>query len=202
MLTVDQLKKIAPACRDPEGWAPLFDATLYHENFTLRQAAMFLAQTGHESGDFNTLVENLNYSSDRLLVVFPKYFKGVNDISKFNRNPEAIANVVYANRMGNGDTDSGEGYKFRGRGILQVTGKANYMKCSEFIYGNEESLLEDPDMLEHQEDAINSALWFWKTHNLINVKDCNAVTQIINGGQTGAADRLNRFNNAYAVLSQ
>lgn len=201
MITTDKLIKICPACKEPAEWARLLDNHLLEDGFNAQQAAMFVAQTSHESADYNTLAENLNYSSDRLLVVFPKYFKGKNDLSKYHRVPEAIANVVYSNRMGNGDEASGEGYKFRGRGILQVTGKSNYMKCSEFIYGNEETLIDDPDLLLHKEDAINSAIWYWTVNDLKSIKSVEKSTKLINGGFNGLPDRINRYDTAVRLFT-
>lgn len=196
MITLEQFKTVFPLCKDPEQWVSLFEKLEFK---TKEQIAGFLAQTGHESSSFNVLAENLNYSGDRLMVVFPKYFKG-KDVSKYNRNPTAIANLVYANRMGNGDEASGDGYKFRGRGILQVTGKTNYMRCSEYLFGHDDTLLEDPDMLLLPEHALGSALWFWKTNKLETVTDFVVLTKKINGGVVGLDHRTELYGKLLKVL--
>lgn len=188
MITIDKFKEVFPHCKNPDTWYSLFESKLpEHGIESDEQINMFLAQTGHESGQFNTLEENLNYSGDRLLVVFPKYFKG-RDVSSFNRNPEAIANVVYAGRMGNGNEASGDGYKFRGRGILQVTGRSNYTHCSQFIY-NDDTLVQHPELLKEPEAALGSAIWFWSANNLVNETDFVAMTKKINGGTIGLNER-------------
>lgn len=200
-ITLDQFKKILPKCKNPETWCNLLNQELPEHGIISRsQIAAFIAQTSHESADYNVLSENLNYSGERLLVVFPKYFKD-KDVSKYNRNPASIANVVYANRMGNGDEASGEGYKFRGRGVLQVTGKANYMKCSEFLFGDDEALLHDPDMLLLPEHALGSALWYWSANNLANVINMTVLTKKINGGLHGQEDRQLRYDKAMSILT-
>lgn len=201
MITLDKLKKVLPQCKEPEEWVELLQKELVSEHgFTTKQhVAAFLAQTAHESSSYNTLSENLNYSGERLNIIFPKYFKN-RDVSKFHRNPEAIANVVYANRMGNGDESSGEGYKFRGRGILQVTGKVNYMKCSEFLFGTDNTLVEDPDLLLLKEHALGSALWFWTANKLTSVSDFVLLTKKINGGTIGLEHRTELYNKALKEL--
>ncbi len=196
MITEVHLKAICPNCPDHAGWAKALDAEFVRNNFTKRQAAHFISQTSHESSDFKNLEENLNYSSDRLLVVFPKYFNSIT-APNYHRNPKAIGSKVYANRMGNGDENSQEGYKFRGRGILQITGKNNYTACGLYMKKN---LVSNPDDLLTKENAISSALWFWHTNNLITVDDVTLLTKKINGGTIGLDDRLSRFNKAIAIL--
>lgn len=159
---------------------------------TREQEAAFLAQTAHESSSFNVLAENLNYSADRLNVIFPKYFKN-RDPRPYHRNPEAIANLVYANRMGNGDTDSGDGYRYRGRGILQVTGKSNYMHCSLALFGQDDVLVDAPDLLLHKPNALGSALWYWQENKLETVTNFTLLTKKINGGTIGLAHRQELF---------
>ncbi len=200
MITLDQFKAILPQCKEPEDWVSLLNEELPEHGFkTKEQIAAFIAQTAHESSSYNVLSENLNYSGERLNIIFPKYFK-TRDVSKFHRNPAAIANVVYANRMGNGDESSGEGYKFRGRGVLQVTGKANYMKCSEYLFGNDDVLVDDPDLLLHKPNALGSALWFWHANNLLNCTDFVLLTKKINGGTIGLDHRQELYRKALSVL--
>jgi putative chitinase len=135
-----------------------------YEINTVNRVSGFLAQCGHESNDFTVLKENLNYSADGLNKVFPKYFKNAGrDANDYARNPEKIANVVYANRMGNGDISSGDGWKYRGRGAIQLTGKDNYSSFAKYIG---KSLDETVSYCETLQGAVESACWFWKTRNL------------------------------------
>lgn len=156
----------------------------------------FLAQAAHESGNFKFLKENLNYSADSLLKVFPKYFKDKATADKYARNPEKIASRVYASRMGNGDEASGEGFKFRGRGYIQLTGKDNYKAFSNFIG---EDCVANPDLVSDKYPLI-SAAWFFDKNNLWTICDKGAsdevvtsVTKRVNGGTHGLADRISKF---------
>jgi len=174
---------------------PKYDIT------TVERVAGFLAQCGHESADFTVLKENLNYSADGLHKVFPKRFPTLESANPYNRNPEKIANKIYADRMGNGPEASGEGYKFRGRGAIQLTGKDNYTK---FAASVGKSLDEAVTYCENLTGAIESACWFWKTHNLNNYCDSNDVvgmTKVINGGTLGLDERKHHFENNLVVLS-
>jgi len=167
---------------------------------TPERLSMFLAQVGHESGGLKTLHENLNYKEERLAQIFPKYFKGV-DTSEYAHNPERIANLVYANRMGNGDVESGDGYRFRGRGAIQLTGRSNYTACGADL---EVDLEENPDWLETPEGAIMSAAWFWDQHDLndwADKGDVLMVTKKINGGTIGLEDRKELYGEALKVFS-
>ena len=197
----EQFKRILPKCKDPEGWYNAIGNHLEEFNIvTPEQIAMFLAQIGHESLDMNVLTENFNYSADRLKVVFPKYFRN-RDVNQFHRKPEAIANIVYANRMGNGSPESGDGWKYRGRGLIMITGRYNYSQCSEYLYSDSNILINRPELLsEDKEVAILSALWFWQKHNLQDISSIRESTRIINGGQNGIEDRISRFERALDVL--
>lgn len=199
-ITVEQLSQILTRCRQPQQWADLLNDYLPGYGIeTPDQIARFLAQCGHESADFNVVEENLNYSADRLKVIFPKYFRNANP-QTYHRNPECIANLVYANRMGNGDERSGDGWKYRGRGVLQVTGKFNYTECSEYIFGND-TLVKDPDLLFLPEYALRSALWYWHTRKLNAITDMTLLTKRINGGTIGLAHRLELYEKAIGVLA-
>ena len=201
MFTVQQFQQMCPACHEPQEWSELISSELYHHGFeNNEQVAMFIAQTAHESLDFNILAENLNYSGERLAVVFPKYFRNL-DVRQYHRQPQKIANLVYANRMGNGSPDSGDGYRYRGRGVLQVTGKVNYAKCSEYLYGSDDVLLDDPDQLLYKPNALGSALWYWNANKLLTVTDVVKATKVINGGTNGLDDRQRRYNKALSILS-
>ena len=158
--------------------------------------AHFLAQAAHESGNFKFLKENLNYSADSLLKVFPKYFKDKATADKYARNPDKIANRVYASRMGNGDEASGDGFKFRGRGYIQLTGKDNYKAFSNFIG---EDCVANPDLVSDKYPLV-SASWFFDKNNLWTICDkgatdevVTAVTKRVNGGSNGLTDRLSKF---------
>lgn len=170
---------------------------------TLR-LAHFLAQCGHESGGFRAVQENLNYSADGLNKIFPKYFKNAGrDAAQFARNPEKIANVVYANRMANGDTASGDGWRFRGRGYIQLTGKGNYTKFDKMVT---ESILEQPDLVATKYPLM-SAAFFFDSNGLWSICDrgttdeiITAVTKRVNGGTIGLADRIKHFKEYYNLL--
>jgi len=166
---------------------------------TPARIAGFLAQCAHESGNFSAVRENLNYSADGLRRIFPKYFRDV-DANQYHRQPEKIANRVYASRMGNGDEFSGDGWRYRGRGLIQLTGKSNYIACS-LDLGID--LLENPEYLETPEGAARSAAWFWWKNNLNNFADKNDIlgmTKRINGGTIGLEDRKKHYFHALEVL--
>ena len=167
---------------------------------TLERISMFLAQIGHESGGLTKLHENLNYKAARLAQIFPKYFRDV-DPEGYANNPERIANRVYADRMGNGSEDSGDGYKFRGRGAVQLTGRSNYTACGKDLGVDLEA---NPDYLETPEGAIRSAAWFWDQHDLNELSDeknVTAVTKKINGGVIGLEERTALFEEALTVFA-
>ena len=159
--------------------------------------AHFLAQLAHESGNFTAVVENLNYSSDGLLKTFPKYFKDRATADQYARNPQKIGSRVYANRMGNGDEASGDGFKFRGRGYLQLTGKNNYKAFSAFIG---QDCVADPTLVANRY-PMDSAVWFFDVNKIWDICDkgagedvVKAVTRKVNGGLNGIDDRLKKFN--------
>ena len=168
---------------------------------TLR-LAHFLAQCGHESGGFKAVKENLNYSADGLKKIFPKYFPG-NLNESYARQPEKIANRVYSSRMGNGDEKSGEGFKFCGRGYIQLTGKSNYTAFDKMV---EENIIENPDLVATKY-PLASAAFFFNSNNLWTICDkgadtatVTAVTKRVNGGTIGLDDRIKHFNEFYNLL--
>lgn len=200
IITTEQLKECMPGCKDPGTWAPLLDTHLFEFGIIDPQdVAAFISQTGHESANYNILEENLNYSADGLKKTFNKYFRDV-PVENYARNPKKIASRVYANRMGNGDEESGDGWRFRGRGIIQVTGYNNYSACSEYLYNDKMVLLDDPDILTEKRDALLSALWFWDVNGLKHITDFEKLTRRINGGTHGIDDRRIRYNRALKVL--
>lgn len=179
---------------------PQFEVT------TPNRVAAFIAQCAHESADFTVLSENLNYSADALNKLFGKYFAAAGrDAAPYHRKPEMIANVIYANRMGNGDTKSGEGYKFRGRGPIQLTGKDNYWKFASDFFEDPETVMNDPDLVTDDiPTALYSALWFWNKNNLnreADSGDIKLMTKKINGGYIGLEDRIKHYNHAIEVLT-
>lgn len=158
-----------------------------------RQSA-FLAQCAHESAGFSRLAENLNYSAAGLAATWPGRFRGVdgqpNALARaYQRRPVVIANHVYANRMGNGSEETGDGWRYRGRGLLQITGRGMYQRCGE-VLGL--PLLEQPDLLLQPEPAVLSAAWFWQSNGLnalADAGDLEGITRRINGGLNGLAER-------------
>lgn len=167
---------------------------------TPNRMAMFLAQIGHESGGLTHFHENLNYKADRLAQIFPKYFRNV-DTSEYAHNPAKIANRVYADRMGNGSEDSGDGYKFRGRGAIQLTGRSNYIACGKDL---EVDLEANPDWLETPEGALKSAAWFWDQHDLNDCADDGDITKCtkkINGGTIGLEERTELYEEALKLFA-
>ncbi len=185
-------------------YVPLFDEVLpqYGIDTPLRKAH-FLAQVTHESGGFKYVRENLNYSAKALFNVFRKYFPNMTVANEYARQPEKIADKVYANRLGNGSEASGDGYKFRGRGLIQLTGKNNYMAFQK-VTG--ENLITDPDQVASPKYALASACWYWqkrKINTYADQDDIHMVTKLINGGYNGLANRqhyLEEYKKLLGVL--
>ncbi len=165
--------------------------------------AHFLAQTGHESGGFKFKSENLNYSAEILRKVFPKYFPDIVVAKKYERKPEAIASKVYGGRMGNGPEATKEGFKFKGRGYIQLTGKDNYKAFDATV---EDDILANPDLVATKYPLL-SAAWFWNSRKLNAIADQGAtddvvtkVTKLVNGGTIGLADRIKHFKEYHKLL--
>jgi putative chitinase len=171
----------------------------YQINTPKRQAA-FIGQCMHESGGFKLLQENLNYSAKGLMATWPSRFPNEEVANEYARNPEKIANKVYGGRMGNADESSGEGWKYRGRGIKQLTGKENYQRCGEALGVD---LVGNPDLLLEPKYATLSAGWFWNKHNLNDLadkSDIETMTKRINGGLLGLDARKAAIAKAESVL--
>ena len=168
---------------------------------TIDRVAGFIAQTSHESAGYSVLTENLNYSAEALDKIFPKYFKRAGrDAKDYHRQPEKIANVIYANRMDNGDTDSGDGWRFRGGGILQLTGRYNY---TQFGKAEDKTAEEATEFVRSPIGALASACWFWNTNNInkyCDAQDITGMTKRINGGTIGLEDRKKHYAHALEVL--
>lgn len=175
-------------------------AGMYYILDTTTRAAAFIAQVGHESGGFNFVKENLNYSADGLLKVFPKYFPNRQLAEQYQRNPQMIANRVYGGRMGNGPEATGDGYKFCGRGLIQLTGKNNYQRMATDFQC---SLDECVAYLETPVGACYSAAWFWDVNllnDLCDKGDFTTLTKRINGGTIGLQDRMHHYQLALQLI--
>ena len=179
---------------------PLNAAFAHFDITTVQRASCFLAQVGHESGGFRAIVENLNYSAEGLRKVFPKYFPTADLANAYARKPEKIANRVYANRMGNGPENLGDGWRYRGRGLIQLTGKRNYEL---FAAAMGMSLADTIAYLETREGAAMSAGWYWSANGLNSLADqglFKKMTVAINGGLNGYKDRLAHYEKARNLL--
>jgi putative chitinase len=202
-VTLDLLKKIAPKTKVSvleKFVQPLSEVTEHYEINTPQRLAAFLAQTAHESGGFNAIKENLNYSARGLMTTFKKYFPTEELAKQYERQPEKIANKVYGGRMGNGPETSGEGAKFCGRGLIQLTGKSNYTRLAKDL---EMSIDECVAYLETPAGAVTSAGWFWDNNNLNKYADSSDFTMLtkrINGGTIGLADRKHHYEIALEAL--
>ena len=200
-LTVSQLKQMVPGITHADHWIEAFDQLLPdYEINTPKRIAAFIAQCAHESGGFRFLKENLNYKAESLMKTFPKYFSDRDTANAYAKQPAKIANRVYGNRMGNGDEASGDGFRYCGRGLIQLTGKSNY---SWFAASLEISPEEASAYLETFEGAAQSACWFWESNNL-NVEadagDIKKMTKKINGGYIGLDDRIKHYEHALHIL--
>jgi len=201
-LTQDQLKKIIPKNQYVSYWYTALQQLLpQYEINTPDRIAAFLAQCAHESGNFVFIKENLNYKWASLRKVFPKYFPTDALAQQYEKQPEKIANRVYANRMGNGPEESGDGWRFCGRGLIQVTGRENY---SWFAASLQISPEEASEYMETFEGAAQSACWFWESNNLnqwADKQDILTLTKRINGGTIGLEDRKKHYEHCLHVLA-
>jgi putative chitinase len=200
ILSEKQLAELIPKNPYVDHWHHAMEQCLpdYDIN-SPRRVAAFVAQCAHESGGFRFLTENLNYRAESLVKTWPKYFNTSN-ASSYAKKPERIANRAYANRMGNGDEASGDGWRFCGRGLIQLTGRSNYQAFADSI---ETDINDIPDYLATFEGAVQSACWFWETNNLnkwADLGDIVALTKRINGGTLGLDDRMKHYTHALHVL--
>ena len=198
-MTLDKLKGHIP----DSVLAQIPDTAAKFELNTPLRLAHFLAQAGHESGGFKAVNENLNYGAKGLLGIFKKYFPTEQKALLYERKPEKIANLVYGGRMGNGPEISGEGFKFRGRGYIQLTGKQNYTNFAKFIG---EDTVSNPDLVATKYPLM-SAAWFFHKNGLHKIADEGAtdevvtkVTKRVNGGTIGLPDRIKHFKEYYNLL--
>ena len=206
MITAEQFKHLFPRAQDPESWAEsMANVFPTYEINTPHRIAAFLAQCGHESGGWTVFEENLNYSAQGLNSIFKKYFPTLESAQPYARKPEMIANKVYGGRMGNGPESSGDGYKYRGRGPIQLTGAANYKAFAQEMFDDWQNLYDNPDWVTSDRDfALMSAIWFWNK-NKLNVQadsgDIKLMTKKINGGYIGLEARIKHYNEAIHLLT-
>jgi len=198
-MNIDKLKGHVPDKVLPE----IEEAVTVIGLFSPLRMSHFLAQVAHESANFKYTVENLNYSSKALRAVFGKYFPSDELAEEYHRQPEKIANRVYASRMDNGDEESGDGWKYRGRGYIQLTGKKNYTSFGKFI---EADTVNNPDLVAEKYPLL-SAGWFWMSNDLSSLADSGpeedvvkGITRRVNGGYNGLEDRIKHFNEFYGLL--
>lgn len=197
MINAQQLQQLHI---DPKWVDPLNETFERFGIVTPRQQAAFLGQCGHECGNFRVLEENLNYRAETLMRVWPKRFPTLEIANQYARQPKKIANMVYANRMGNRDEASGDGYRFRGRGCIQLTGSANYFHAGKALGVD---FIMDPDLVATPRYAALTAGFFWSTQKLNALADTGnnlALTKKINGGTIGLNDRILHTNQALALL--
>jgi putative chitinase len=205
-LTLEQLKQLLPRNPNVEDWYESLTKILpdYGIDTPLRIAA-FISQCAHESAGFTILKENLNYRAITLRQKFSKYFPNDEIAQRYASLPnkqEAIANRIYANRMGNGPEESGDGWRYCGRGLIQLTGKNNYSLFADSIGMTVE---EASDYLRTFEGAAQSACWYWETNNLnrfADTGDVKGLTKAINGGYNGLQERIDNYEHALSVLGE
>jgi len=197
MVNAEQLKQLHIGAE----WVDALNETFARFNLTTNnQKAMFIGQCSHESGNFRLLQENLNYKAATLMKLWPKRFPTLEVANQYAGNARAIANKVYADRMGNRDEASGDGYRFRGKGLVQLTGHSNHFHAGKALGVD---FVMQPDLVATPKYAALTAGWFWETHKLnppADALDYIKVTKIINGGTIGLDDRIKHVQHALAVL--
>ena len=196
-MTYDQLDALGI---DHKWLGPLESTFAKYDISSPQRQSSFIGQCAHESGNFRILEENLHYSAPRLMAVWPSRFPNLDVASQYANNPEKLANKIYSGRMGNGDEESGEGYAYRGRGLIQMTGKESYANCGS---GLGVDLVGDPDRLLDPQYAALSAGWFWNKkglNSLADVQDYETMTKRINGGLNGLDDRKAKIAKSLSIL--
>lgn len=201
ILTLSKLERILVGNSNVDEWYRALTENIYFfEIDNEKRIAAFLAQTSHESMNYTRVIENLNYRWTSLRSVFPKYFPNDSLAKKYAHDQRAIANRVYANRMGNGPESSGDGWRYRGRGLIQLTGKYNYKKFGDSLGI---SLSEVPYFLETFDGAVISACWYWENKDLnyyADNDDIKSITKLINGGYIGLEDRIRKYSKILEIL--
>ncbi len=196
-MTNEQLQKLGI---DPKWLEPLEKTFEKYEINTPTRQAAFIGQCGHESANFKTLEENLNYSAKGLMATWPSRFPTIEIATQFERNPEKIANKVYGGRADLGNTEDGDGWRFHGRGLIQLTGRANYTVCGLAL---DRPFADQPELVLEPENATMSAGWFWNKRGLnalADSEDWTTITRRINGGTIGLQDRINKIHKAMDIL--
>jgi putative chitinase len=198
-MTSEQFLQITP--RAPKIWIDSLITEMSNQdiNTPLRESA-FISQIAHESSELTHLEENLNYSAERLMIIFPKKFLTIEFAQQYNRQPEKIANYIYSNRMNNGDESSGDGWKYRGRGAIQITGKYNYQKYATL---SGKPLIDQPELVLDPLIGSQVACLFWTQNGLnflADVEDMETITRRINGGLIGFPERMKYYEKAKEVL--
>jgi putative chitinase len=208
VITFDTLRAISADVPESAAvYVPFLNETMERHdiNKNVYRAAMFLSQAMHECQMFSRFSENLNYSADRLMVVWPSRFPSLVIAEKYAKNPEALGNYVYAGRYGNGDEKSGDGYRYRGQGIFMLTFRDNYKEAGRYIMNDENFYLGDnADCLQEPEHSVSVAGWFWDSKGLNQVadkEDVETCTKRINGGTNGLDEREKLYNKAKAALT-
>jgi putative chitinase len=198
MVNLEQLQRLGIGVE----WVSALNDTFAKFNIvSVKQQAAFIGQCAHECGNFRTLTENLNYRAETLMKLWPKRFPTLEFAKQYEKNPKKIANSVYANRMGNRDEASGDGFRFCGRGCIQLTGHSSYFHAGKACGVD---FVMNPDLVATPQYAAMTAGWFWSTHNcnaLAEAQDWIGLTKKINGGTIGLDDRIKRTDQAVAVLS-
>lgn len=204
ILTKDTLVKIFPNAVETSLGIDAVVAALNNAFSKLgdgpRRVPMFIAQTGEESNEYRSFTENLNYSWEALMHVFPSHFSSQDDAMNYHRQPEKIANRIYANRLGNGDEASGDGWKYRGRGFIQITGMNNYEICGDSLGID---LVSNPDYLCSLPGAVDSAVWYWNIRDInkwADIDDVRECTHLINGGLMGLNFRQSSYDLSKQLL--
>ena len=202
-MTPQELKQILPFCRDTLTWSRHLELAVPFGIDTPGRWAAFIAQVGHESAQLTRLIENMSYSVRGLMATWPARFPTPVSTNTYARNPERLANFVYGSRMGNGPMESGDGWRYRGRGLIQITGRANYVKTGK---GLKLDLVERPALLEIPQHAARAAAYFWQSNGLNELADVGTeqsfreITRRINGGYNGYEDRAAMWARAKAAL--
>lgn len=203
ILSVEQLNQLVPKNPYIDHWHEALSLCCpdYDIN-TPRRVAAFVAQCAHESGGFKFLKENLNYKAESLMRVWPRYFPNIDVARQYANKQEMIANRAYGNRMGNGPEETGDGWRFCGRGLIQLTGRSNYQAFADSI---DTDINEIPEYLGTFEGAVQSACWFWETNKLNQFADTGDIltmTKRINGGTLGLEDRKKHYEHALHILGE
>ncbi|MBJ7310566.1 glycoside hydrolase family 19 protein [Rugamonas sp. CCM 8940] len=209
MVLADILRTAFPVCADPAGWAEALAAPLARFDIGQQRLGHFLAQVGYESGQFNHILENLQYrSAARLVQVWPHHFANEEAARPYLGQDQLLGNVVYAGKLGNGDAASGDGYRFRGRGLIQITGRGNYAEAGHAL---DLDLLAKPELLEQKEHAALSAAWFWASRGLNPLADQAAdeqhmenfsrISERINGSTRSVPERFQLYRRLAPLLA-